>query len=235
MRFLLAAALLFAFSSVSVPTVARAEAPASEAKAIFNGESLEGWKGRNDLWSVAEGAIVGTSTAEAPLKSNTFLIYEGDVPPNFELTAQFLIKGGNSGIQYRSKVIDEKEFIVGGYQADIDFSLTFAGINYEERGRGILAQRGQRVTFAEDGSKKEEQFGDGKKLGEVIKGGEWNTFRVVANGNVLQHYINDTLTSEVIDGHSEKAAKDGVIALQLHAGPPMVIMYKDLKIKALAD
>lgn len=235
MRSLFAATLLFVCASSVMSTVVRGEAPASDAKAIFNGESLEGWRGRSDLWSVAEGSIVGTSTAEAPLKSNTFLIYEGDVPPNFELTAQFLIKGGNSGIQYRSKVVDEKEFIVGGYQADIDFSLTFAGINYEERGRGILAQRGQRVTFAEDGSKSTEQFGDAAKIGEVIKGGEWNSFRVVAKGNVLQHYINGTLSSEVIDGQSEKAAKDGVIALQLHAGPPMVIMYKDLKIKALED
>lgn len=235
MRSLFAATLLSVFTSLAPASSLFAESPASEATVMFNGETLEGWRGRSDLWSVSEGAIVGTSTAEAPLKSNTFLIYEGDVPASFELTAQFLIKGGNSGIQYRSKVVDEKEFVVGGYQADIDFGLTFAGINYEERGRGILAQRGQRVTFAEDGSKTVDQFGDAKKIGEVIKAGEWNHFRVVAKGNVLQHYINDTLTSEVIDGQSEKAAKDGVIALQLHAGPPMVIMYKDLKVKAIQE
>ena len=230
MRSFIAVTLFFAFA----PFVA-AESPSSDVITLFNGESLEGWRGKSELWSVADGAIVGTSTAEAPLKSNTFLIYGGELPGNFELTAQFLIKSGNSGIQYRSRVFDEKEFIVGGYQADIDASLTFAGINYEERGRGILAQRGQRVTIAEDGSKTSEQFGDAKKIGEVIKGGEWNTFRVVAKGNVLQHYINDTLTSEVIDGQTSKSAKDGVIALQLHAGPPMVVMYKDLKVKPLAE
>ncbi len=81
------------------------------------------------------------------------MIWQGDYPENFELTAQFKIEGGNSGIQYRSKVIDEEKFIVGGYQADIDFSNKFAGILYEEKGRGILAKRGETVTIDADGEK----------------------------------------------------------------------------------
>ncbi len=97
-----------------------AQEATSPARSLFNGETLEGWKGREDLWKVQDGAIVGTSTAEKPLNGNTFLIYDGELPGNFELTAQFLIEGGNSGIQYRSKVVNEKDFVVGGYQADID-------------------------------------------------------------------------------------------------------------------
>jgi len=208
-------------------------AGAADPVSIFDGKSLEGWRGRADLWSVADGAIVGRTTAEEPIKKNTFLIWDGDAPADFELRISYWIEGGNSGIQYRSKVADDKEFIVGGYQADIEVSNNYTGINYEERGRGILAQRGQRITIAEDGSKKVESFGDAAEIAKAFHVDGWNEYRVVAKGNTLQHYINDTLTSEVIDGQSEKAAKDGVIALQLHVGPAMVIRFKNLTIKAL--
>ena len=211
-----------------------AEAPLGEAKSLFNGKSLDGWRGRSDLWSVADGAIVGTTTDEKPIQENTFLIYDGELPSDFELQAQFMILGGNSGIQYRSRVIDEDKFVVSGYQADIDDALKFAGINYEEKGRGILALRGERTTIAADGTKTKEVFGDAGKIGEVIRAGEWNDYRIVANGNRLQHYINNPLTSEVIDGQTEKAASDGVIALQLHRGPAMVVKYKALQIRPIA-
>lgn len=205
------------------------------ARSLFNGETLEGWKGREDLWKVEDGAIVGTSTKENPLKGNTFLIYDGELPGNFELTAQFLIEGGNSGIQYRSKVVDEKEYVVGGYQADIDSALQFAGINYEERGRGILALRGEKVEIAANGEMSKESFGDAAEIGKVIKPKQWNDYRVVANGIRLQHYINGQMTSEVVDHQSDKAATDGVIALQLHAGPPMVVRFKNIQIRELKD
>ncbi len=231
-------ARLFALTAVAIcciATTSYAQEATKTTRSLFNGETLEGWKGREDLWKVEDGAIVGTSTKENPLKGNTFLIYGGELPGNFELSAQFLIEGGNSGIQYRSKVMDEKEFVVGGYQADIDSALQFAGINYEERGRGILALRGEKVEIAANGEKSKETFGDAAEIGKVIKAKQWNDYRVVANGIHLQHYINDTLTSEVIDHQSDKAAKDGVIALQLHAGPPMVVRFKNIQIRELKD
>jgi hypothetical protein len=224
----------FAFLCIAIHIPAFAEKPSSEPKSLFNGESLDGWRGRSDLWSVADGAIVGKTSDSDPIKQNTFLIYDGELPSSFELTAKFLIQGGNSGIQYRSRIVDEKEFVLSGYQADIDSALKFAGINYEEKGRGILALRGERVTIAEDGKKTKEVFGDAAKIGEVIRAGEWNDYRVVADGNVLQHSINGTLTSEVIDGQTEKAATNGVIGLQLHKGEEMVVKYKDLMIKPIA-
>src|SRR5262245_26698204 len=114
----------------------------AEEKSIFNGKDLDGWKGNTEIWSVKEGAITGTTTNEKPLQFNTFLVWQGGQPANFELRAKYKMVGNNSGIQYRSKVIDEEKFIVGGYQADIDASLQFSGINYEERRRGMLARRG---------------------------------------------------------------------------------------------
>ncbi len=202
-------------------------------KDIFNGKDLTGWKGNPDLWSVEDGSITGTTTADKPLKFNTFLIWEGTVS-NFELEFDYKIgEAGNSGVQYRSKVVDDKNFIVGGYQADIDATLQYAGINYEEKGRGILAQRGQRVTIDKAGAKKEESIGDGKELGKVIKANDWNHYKLVAVGNKLSHHINDKLMSEVIDDEEGKASASGVLAFQIHVGPPMKIHFKNIKLKEL--
>jgi hypothetical protein len=226
-RLLTASIVLFCLSACS------ATGHAAEPVSMFDGKSLEGWRGRADLWSVVDGTIVGRTTAEDPIKKNTFLVWEGDAPADFELRISYWIEGGNSGIQYRSKLIDDQDFVVGGYQADIEVSNKFTGINYEERGRGILAQRGQRVTIAEDGSKKVDVFGNADEIAKAFHADAWNEYRVVAKGNTLQHFINDTLTSEVIDEQSDKAAKEGIIALQLHVGPAMVIRFRNMTIKSL--
>jgi len=220
-RFTLAALLCTFVSSASAQEA---------AKEIFNGKDLTGWKGNPELWSVQDGCITGTTTAEKKLTFNTFLVWEGEVS-NFELEFDYKLGSeGNSGAQYRSKLIDAKDFIVGGYQADIDASLQYAGINYEEKGRGILAQRGQRVTIDKAGEKKVEQYGDTKELGKSIKAGEWNRYKVVAVGNKLSHMINGQLMSEVIDDQEGKAAAAGVLAFQIHVGPPMKIQFKNIKL-----
>lgn len=202
-------------------------------KPIFNGQDLSGWKGNLELWSVEDGAITGRTTAEKPLKFNTFLIWEEGPVANFDLRLDYKIAGGNSGVQYRSKVIKEDDFIVGGYQADIDATMKFAGINYEEKGRGILTQRGQRTTIAADGTKTVEEFGKAEELGKKINSDGWNSYRVVARGNKLSHYINGELMSEVIDNEESKAATEGVLAFQIHQGPPMVIQFKNVRLKSI--
>jgi len=222
------------FAVLLMSAVAGADEPAkSDVTVLFNGKDLSGWEGRDDLWSVEDGMIVGRTTADKPLKANTFLIWKDGQPADFELALQFKIEGGNSGIQYRSKVIDQQKFIVGGYQADIDFSNKFAGILYEEKGRGILANRGEKVTIAEDGTKSKSRFAQSSELAAGIHSGQWNDYRVVAQGNHLQHFINEALTAEVIDGQSDKSAAQGVIALQIHVGPPMVVRFKNITLREL--
>jgi len=200
---------------------------------IFNGKDLSGWKGNPKLWSVEDGAITGKTTEEDPIQFNTFLIWDEGKVGDFELELDYRIgAAGNSGIQYRSKVLKEEDFVVGGYQADIDATMKFAGINYEEKGRGILAQRGQRVTLGSEGKKEEETFGDTNELGEKIKKEQWNHYRIVAKGNKLSHYINDQLMSEVIDNDKKNAAQEGVLAFQVHRGPAMVIQFRNVRLKA---
>lgn len=228
--------LIAAFSGLFVlSALVAVPAGADDGVSMFDGKTLEGWRGRSDLWSVEDGAIVGRTTADDPIKNNTFLIWGGEVPASFELRLSYRIEDGNSGIQYRSRVADEDNFIVGGYQADIEVSNHYTGINYEERGRGILAQRGERVTIGADGGRQVEKFGDAAEIAKSFRADGWNEYRVVANGNRLQHFINDTLTCEVIDGQSDKAAKSGVIAFQLHVGPPMVVKFKDISVRAIEE
>jgi hypothetical protein len=199
---------------------------------LFDGKTLKGWSGLPGLWSVQDGAITGVNTAEAPIAQNTFIVYEKPVG-DFELELEFKIVGGNSGIQYRSKVLNQEKFVVGGYQADIDSNKRYMGIHYEEQGRGIMAERGEIISVAKDGTKSRVgSSGDADALLSRIRWEDWNRYRIVAKGTVLQHYINDTLMSELQDGQSDKAASEGVLALQLHAGPPMKVQFKNIMLKS---
>ena len=122
---------------------------------LFNGKSLEGWDGNPSLWSVEEGCITGRTQADPKLTHNTFLVYTNGAVSDFELRFSYKIVNGNSGVQYRSKVTEQGKFgpIVGGYQADFEAGKTYSGILYEERGRGILAQRGQKTVIKDEAGK----------------------------------------------------------------------------------
>jgi hypothetical protein len=207
-------------------------------KQLFNGKDLESWEGNKDFWTVEDGAITGRTTAEKPTKANTFLVYKGGEAADFELTLKYKFSSdsGNSGVQYRSKLIDAETFVVGGYQADFEVGSKFSGILYEEKGRGILALRGQQVKIsagANPQKPKIEVLGEVGKSDEIqasIKKGDWNEYRIVAKGGHIQHFINGHKTVDVTD-ESAEGAKTGIIALQLHQGPPMVVQFKDIVLK----
>ncbi len=214
--------------------LALASTALAEDKNLFNGKDLTGWKGL-DFWSVEDGCITGRTTKEKPTKGNTFLVYQDEVA-DFELTFKYKIIGGNSGVQYRSKLTDEKAFVVAGYQADFEAGKTYSGILYEEKGRGILAQRGQKTVIKEGATPnkpKIEVAGEVGKSAEIqakIKADDWNDYRIVAKGGHLQHFINGVQTIDVTD-ETALGAKKGILALQLHAGPAMVVQFKDLVLK----
>lgn len=204
-------------------------------KPLFNGTSLEGWDGNPKFWSVEDGTITGQTTKDNPTKGNTFLIWRQGTVDDFVLRLQYKIVGGNSGIQYRSKEIEP--WVVGGYQGDFEAGDTYSGINYEERGRGILAQRGQKVTIDAEGKKHEEKFAESSELQSHIKKEDWNEYEITAQGNHLIHKINGHVTSEVVDNQADKRAMSGILALQLHAGPAMKVQFKNIMLKRtrLAD
>ena len=209
-------------------------------KSLFNGKDLGGWQGSAEIWSVKDGAITGVTKAEPKLTHNTFLVYTNGDLADFELRLSYRIVNGNSGIQYRSKVLRQGQFgpIVGGYQADFEAGKRYSGILYEEQGRGILAQRGQKTVVRAEGDKPKIEVvgsvGDSDAIQAAIKNEEWNDYVVIARGNHLQHFINGKLTVDVTDEDAANAAKSGVLALQVHVGPPMTVQFKNIRIKTLS-
>ena len=214
------------------PAVEPAAADEAGFVQLFDGKSLSGWEGKPEFWSVRDGAIVGETTAERPTKGNTFLIWRQGTVDDFELRFLYRLTGGNSGVQYRSR--DLGDSVVSGYQADFESGTKYSGIQYEEKGRGILALRGERVSIAADGTKTfGEPIGPTEELQKLIKQGDWNDYRVVARGSKLSHFINGQLMSELIDDQAGKRAAEGILALQLHAGPPMKVEIKEIGLKRL--
>ena len=208
---------------------------ADEPRTLFNGKDLTGWEGDPTVWSAQDGAIVGRTTAEAPLKNNTFLIWRCGKLRDFRLTLQYRIEGGNSGVQYRSRVDDPAKWIVGGYQADIDSGPQYTGILYDERGRGILAKRGERVTIDREGRLRPTQFADSGELLKAVRANDWNDYVIEARGPRLRHTINGKLMSETVDNDAKKAVTSGILALQIHQGPPMTVRFRKIKLETIDE
>lgn len=204
---------------------------------IFDGKTLDGWDGNPDFWSVKDGAITGITTKDKPTGGNTFIIWRKGEVGDFELKLDYKIIGGNSGIQYRSFEVPNEKWVVGGYQADFEAGDGFTGINYGERFRGILANRGTKSEVTRDGDKvviKEiEKIGDSGELGKSVKKEDWNSYHIIAKGNELKHIINGKTMSITIDSDEKDRRAKGILALQLHAGPPMNVQFKNIVLKKL--
>lgn len=242
-------------ASAFLASLAAASLGFAEEIRPFNGETLAGWEGNMDLWCVQDGCITGKTAADpaspgkSVLKHNTFLIWRGGVVKDFELTLQYKIVNGNSGIQYRSKELPKggQGPIISGYQADFEDGKTYSGILYEERGRGILAKRGEKtvikdgdkVTVGKDGKEKKQanievtgSVGNSDEIQAAIKNEDWNDYKIIAKGGHLQHFINGKQTVDVTD-ESSAGAKEGLLAFQIHVGPPMTVQFREIKIVEL--
>ena len=208
----------------------------AEAKALFNGKDLTDWDGDTKFWSVKDGAITGLTTAENPTKGNTFLVWRGGTTKDFELTMMFKLDNHNSGVQYRSKTVDNDagKWVMRGYQADMDGANTYTGGLYEEKGRGILAKPGQKVTIGEDGKPKVTgTLADPKDVKAKIKDKDWNELVIIAQGNHLVQKLNGLQTIDVTDDDPKGRAMEGLLGLQVHAGQPMKVQFKGIMMKVL--
>ncbi len=217
---------------------------AQEWVSLFNGKDLTGWDGAPGLWSVKDGALHGETTKENPLKSNTFLVYRGGSFDDFELRVKFRLLGGNSGVQYRSKEFDK--WRIAGYQADILDTLGMVGFLYEEGGRAFLANLSEFVVVGPNG--KRDVIGSVCDKQALIDAGyykikDWNEHRIVCRANHIVQYLNGYKTIELLDNDRlidptdpkdrRGASRTGLIALQLHVGPPMVVDFKDIRIQRI--
>ncbi|MEQ1858618.1 MAG: DUF1080 domain-containing protein [Chthoniobacteraceae bacterium] len=208
---------------------------AADAVSIYNGRDLTGWDGDPRFWSVHGGVIRGETTLASLPKGNTFLIWRGGVLGDFELALKFRIQNGNSGVQYRSR--DLGKWVVGGYQAEIENKPGKVGFLYEEKGRKYLAKVGEKVVIGA-GSKPKVVGTLGDVQADFIakryyRPKQWNELRIVARGPHLEHWLNGVQTIDLIDEDAARRALEGILALQIHAGPPMVVEFQDLRLKTL--
>ena len=203
-------------------------------QSIFDGKSLAGWDGDPQFWKVENGAIVGQTAKDKQPKQNTFLIWRGGSPADFELKLQFKLTGFNSGIQFRSIELPDIKWAMKGYQADMDGEQKYTGQIYEERGRGFVAMRGQ-ITYIADGKKPGAlgSLGDANELKSVIKSEDWNDLDILARGNTIVQLINGRVTSMLIDDDTANRRMDGLLGIQIHLGPPMKIEARNIRLKKL--
>jgi putative heme-binding domain-containing protein len=201
-------------------------------KSLFNGKNLDGWDGDPALWKVEDGCLTGTTREDQPLPYNKFLIWRGGTLKDFELRVQVRLTGSNnSGIQYRSRELkDVGPWSIGGYQCDIHPAPANNGMLYDERGRGIVAQHGQKVVV--DGNGGKWITGSTGPVQEV-KLDAWNEYTVIAQGNKLTHKLNGKVTAEIVDLHEAERELEGLLAFQVHRGPVMKVQFKDVRLKEL--
>jgi hypothetical protein len=210
---------------------------------IFDGSTLKGWDGDPRFWRAQGGAIVGQTTADNPLKENTFIIWRGGEPADFELKVEYRIDSTNSGIQIRSVHLPAGtqegrgaiagNWVLKGYQCDIDAENRYTGQIYEERGRGFLAMRGQFTYIPDGGGPKVVgalQRTDDELL-KIIKVNDWNQAHVIARGNMITEILNGHVTSTLVDDDSKARTLKGLLGFQVHVGEPMKVEFKNIWLK----
>ena len=200
---------------------------------IFDGKTFNGWKADTSVWHIENGCFVGEVTPSKQIQTNSFLIYTKSQAGDFEFKAKFKISnGGNSGVNYRSEELADIPYALKGYQADIDGENVYTGQNYEERGRGFLAMRGQNAVI--NNSKDAfiiKSISNSDSLKSKIKVDDWNEIHLIVKGNNMKHYINGILMSETTDNDASNSKSSGLIGLQVHVSKEMKVAYKNIQLK----
>ncbi|MDX2039546.1 MAG: DUF1080 domain-containing protein [Isosphaeraceae bacterium] len=219
--------------AIALSTASRGAEPGFES--LFDGKTLAGWKALDmSFWSVADGAITGRSTPEHPCRTNRFLVWQGGDVADFELRLKFRVSGngGNSGVQFRSVL--RPDGLAVGYQADIFQSGDYLGGVCDEmhnrKGHELLSANGRRTVIDAAGKRVSTPLGPPAKMRPP---GEWNDYRIRAEGRKITLEINGTPSTELIDNEEGHFDLSGFLGLQLRAGDPMVVQFKDIELKKL--
>jgi hypothetical protein len=186
----------------------------SNVVSLFDGKSFEGWEGNLDWFRIEDGAIVAGSLSKAAPR-NEFLCAKGEYR-DFELRLKVKLLGdparANAGIQLRSRRIPNHHEMIG-YQADM--GQQYWGCLYDEsRRRKVLAQPEPDV------------------LRKALKAGAWNDYVIRCVGPRIQLWLNGVQTVDYTEP-DPAIEQTGLIAVQIHAGPPAEAWYKDITIQPL--
>jgi hypothetical protein len=211
----LALVLMIGLVAVGNSSISMGKDPEKKAVSLFDGKTLEGWKGNAKYFHVADGAII-CGTLKEKIPRNYFLSTDKEYQ-NFDLTLKFRFASDNtnSGVQIRSERHGKDG--MKGYQADLGNG--YWGTLYdEERRNKILIQMDQKEAI---------------KLVNK-KDGEWNDYRVLCEGKRIQIWLNGKQTVDYTEKEDEfkgeKISDKGHIGLQIHSGGPSEAWFKDIKI-----
>jgi hypothetical protein len=210
LRSILLLILVLAVAAVKADDIAPGFAP------LFDGKSLAGWEGDENVFRVQDGAIVAGSQKEK-IPHNDFLCTKGEFG-DFELRLQARLvgKGQNAGVQFRSKRIPN-HFEVSGYQCDMG----------QMNGKpiwGWLYDESRRKKFLAEA--------DADALAKAVKPGDWNDLVIRCEGPRVRIWVNGLQTVDYTET-DDKVARRGVIGLQIHGGEPAEAAYRRIRIREL--
>ncbi len=204
---------------------------------LFDGKTLTGWKGPDmSFWSVEDDAITGTISKEHAPSMNQYLVWQGGKIDDFELKLEFRLTGSttpntNGGFQFRSKLLPD--FDVGGYQVDNNFGQKDWKVRlYDEFGRHTLAFEGKKTVIDADGKMNttDLMLDDGA---HDFRLDEWHEYHLICRGAHQLLKVNGHTVAEVIDNDKAQQDFSGILAMQLHTGPPQKAQFKNIRLKRL--
>ena len=175
---------------------------------LFNGKDLTGWDVYGtEQWYVEDGLLVCES---GPDKKYGYLATK-EYYNDFDLTLEFKQEAdGNSGVFFRSFIPEGVK--INGWQVEVAPKGHGTGGIYESYGRGWIAE----ITDEQQ---------------EILKEGEWNTMRIRVEGDHVTTWLNG---EQMVDLKDEKIAKaQGRIALQIHDGGGIKVLWRNIKLKTL--
>ncbi len=176
---------------------------------LVNGDSLDGWDGDKSLWSAKDGVLIGRSHG---LDHNEFLATTRPYG-SFMLSLNFKLADGqgNSGVQFRSVRIPGHE--MSGYQADIGEGYWGALYDESRRNMVLVYPRSEAVRG-------------------VHKSG-WNRYAIRAMGDSITLSLNGQDSVRDYRETDPRIARDGLVAVQMHAGGSMEVQFRDMMIQPL--
>ena len=193
----------------TVSLVGAAKKPVS----IFDGKTFKGWEGNLKIFRIEKGAIVG-GTLKEKIARNEFLSTKKSYK-NFILKLEVKLLGGpkaNAGIQIRTKRIPNHHEVIG-YQADMGQGW-WGSLYDESRRRKVLSKANPAV------------------IDKILKPDEWNRYEIRCEGKRIRLFINGTQTIDYTEPDT-KIPLEGVIAVQIHGGPPSEAWYRNISIREL--
>ncbi len=180
---------------------------------LFNGKTFQGWEGNQKIFRIEKGAIVG-GTLKEKIAHNEFLCTKKTYK-NFILKLEVKLLGGpkaNAGIQIRTKRIPNHHEVIG-YQADMGKGW-WGSLYDESRRRTVLSKADPAV------------------IKKILKPDKWNSYEIRCEGKRIRLFINGTRTIDYTEP-DPKIPLEGVIAVQIHGGPPSEAWYRNIRLTPL--